>query len=65
MAIDMTADERPRPKPAHEMGQDLSGLSVFELQERIDALTGEIQRLQEAKRAKEASRAAADAFFKS
>jgi uncharacterized small protein (DUF1192 family) len=58
-------DERPRKKVSHEMGQDLSLLSVEELGERIALLEGEIQRLKEAQAKKRASREAADGFFKS
>ena len=66
MAIDALADEKPRPKPAaHEVGQDLSTLSVAELDERIGLLEREVGRLREARARKEASRAAASAFFKS
>lgn len=58
------ADDLPRPKPKHEIGQDLSTLSVFELDERIEQLRAEIERLQEARVAKEKTKSAADAFFK-
>ena len=59
-------DELPRPSPArHEIGQDLSLLSVHELDERIAALRAEIARLEEARARKQASKSAADAFFKS
>jgi uncharacterized small protein (DUF1192 family) len=63
----MAADdeERPRKKITHEIGQDLALLSVGELAERIALLQGEIERLQAASNAKEASRNAADKFFKS
>ena len=65
MAVDPFADEKPRPKPAtHEIGQDLSTLSVAELDERIGLLEREIARLREARSRKEASRAAASAVFK-
>jgi uncharacterized small protein (DUF1192 family) len=65
MAIDPFGEERPRPKPSsHEIGQDLSTLSVHELTERIAMLEAEIRRLEEMRRGKEASKAAADAFFK-
>lgn len=57
------AEPRPRPK-SHEIGQDLSLLSVDELDERMAMLRAEIARLDEARTAKLASRAAADAFFK-
>jgi uncharacterized small protein (DUF1192 family) len=62
MAMD---DELPKKKPVHEIGQDLSLLSVEELTERIALLTGEIERLQAAATKKRASRDAADKFFKS
>jgi uncharacterized small protein (DUF1192 family) len=57
-------DDRPAPKRAHEIGQDLSQLSVAELGERIALLEAEIERLKEMREKKSASRSAADAFFK-
>jgi uncharacterized small protein (DUF1192 family) len=57
-------DDRPAPKRAHELGQDLSQLAVAELDERITLLEAEIERLKEAREKKSASRSAADAFFK-
>ncbi|MCG7394347.1 DUF1192 domain-containing protein [Microvirga sp. ACRRW] len=64
MAFDPFADEPRAPLGAHEIGQDLSMLSVDELDERVALLEKEIARLREAKAAKENSRAAASAFFK-
>jgi uncharacterized small protein (DUF1192 family) len=64
MAFDPFADEPRKTLGAHEIGQDLSMLSVDELDERIDVLDREIARLKEAKAAKENSLAAASAFFK-
>lgn len=61
----MEDDETPRKKVTHEIGQDLSLLSVEELNERIALLTNEIARLQEAAAKKRASKDAANAFFKS
>jgi uncharacterized small protein (DUF1192 family) len=63
----MAADDedRPRKKITHDIGQDLSLLSVAELAERIVLLQGEIERLQAASAAKQASRNVADKFFKS
>jgi uncharacterized small protein (DUF1192 family) len=58
-------DDKPRKKISHEIGQDLSLLSVEELTERIALLTSEIERLQAAATRKRASRDAADRFFKS
>jgi uncharacterized small protein (DUF1192 family) len=65
MAIDIFADELTRPKPAaHDLGQDLSTLSIAEIDERIEILKREIERLQEARGRKEASKDAASAFFR-
>ena len=58
-------DDRPRKKVSHEIGQDLSLLSVEELTERIALLTAEIERLQMALTKKRASRDAANNIFKS
>ncbi|MDE1933945.1 DUF1192 domain-containing protein [Bradyrhizobium sp.] len=58
-------DDRPRKKISHEIGQDLSLLSVEELTERITLLKSEIDRLQEAATKKRASKEAANIFFKS
>ena len=57
-------DDRPRKKVTHEIGQDLSLLSVEELTERIALLNSEIERLQQAAAKKRASKDAADSFFK-
>ena len=63
----MAADDedRPRKKITHEIGQDLALLSVGELNERVSLLKEEIARLEAAAASKEASRSAADKFFKS
>ena len=58
-------DDRPRKKISHEIGQDLSLLSVEELTERIALLKSEIERLEAATTKKRASKDAASAFFKS
>lgn len=58
-------DDRPRKKVSHEIGQDLSLLSVEELAERVALLTAEIDRLQQAAAKKRASKDAANSFFKS
>jgi uncharacterized small protein (DUF1192 family) len=57
-------DDRPKRKIAHEIGQELALLSVEELQERIELLRNEIQRLEAAAASKRASLAAANTFFK-
>ncbi len=56
--------KRPKP-PTHEIGQILDDLSAPELAERIEALKQEIARLESAIKAREATRNAASAFFKS
>ncbi|UPJ59629.1 DUF1192 domain-containing protein [Bradyrhizobium sp. 192] len=58
-------DDRPRKKISHEIGQDLSLLSVEELTERVTLLKSEIARLEEAATSKRASRDAANSMFKS
>ena len=57
-------DDRPKKKIAHEIGQDLTLLSVTELNARIELMRGEIARLEADIRNKQASRSAADQFFK-
>jgi uncharacterized small protein (DUF1192 family) len=57
-------DDRPRPKVAHEIGQDLALLSVQELEARIALLRGEIERLEADIARKRSTRAVADQFFK-
>ena len=58
-------DDKPKKKISHEIGQDLSLLSVDELGARIALLTAEIERLRSAEVKKRASKNAADSFFKS
>jgi uncharacterized small protein (DUF1192 family) len=58
-------DDRPRKKISHEIGQDLSLLSLEELTERIALLKAEIERLEAAATKKRASKDAANSFFKS
>ena len=57
-------DDRPKKKPVHEIGQDLSLLSVEELADRVAALKVEIARLEASIASKQASRSSADQFFK-
>ncbi|RZN31322.1 DUF1192 domain-containing protein [Bradyrhizobium sp. Leo121] len=61
----MEDDDRPRKKISHEIGQDLSLLSLEELTERIAMLSAEVERLREAMTKKRASKEAANSFFKS
>ena len=57
-------DDKPKKKIAHEIGQDLYLLSAEDLAERIALLKAEIARLEAAKSKAQASRSAADQFFK-
>lgn len=57
-------DDRPKKKIAHEIGQDLTLLSVGELKERVALLKEEIARLEANMASKSASKSAADLFFK-
>jgi uncharacterized small protein (DUF1192 family) len=60
----MDDDLLPKKKTVHEIGQDLSLLSINELMERVALLKEEIARLEAAKASKSATRTAADQFFK-
>lgn len=61
----MVDDEAVKPKkPGPAAGEDLSTLSVEELEERVAAFTAEIERLKAAIAAKQSSKQAADSFFK-
>jgi uncharacterized small protein (DUF1192 family) len=57
-------EEAPKKKLAHEIGEDLSKLSLDELAARADLLRAEIARLEEAATAKKASAEVAKSFFK-
>jgi uncharacterized small protein (DUF1192 family) len=57
-------DDRPKKKIAHEIGQDLTLLSVEELSHRVQLLHDEIKRLEADMAQKRASRSAADQIFK-
>lgn len=54
----------PAKRVAHEVGQDLSRLSVDELNQRVAALREEIARIEREIASKSAQRQAADLFFK-
>ena len=56
-------DDRPKKKISHEIGQDLTLLSVEELAARVQLLNDEIKRLEADMVNKRASRSAADQFF--
>lgn len=57
-------DEPKKKKPVHEIGQDLSLLSVGDLNERILALRAEITRLEAELAVKGSTKSAAEALFK-
>jgi len=57
-------DDRPKKRLAHEIGQDLTLMSAGELTERIALLKDEIARLEADMNRKQASKSAADLFFK-
>ncbi len=58
-------DEEPKkPSSVHQIGQDLSLLSVDELQARIESLREEIVRLEAEVQAKGSTKAAAEALFR-
>ena len=54
----------PPKKKTHELGQDLSKLSVAELEALIATLKEEIARVEQALGAKQSSKSAAEAAFK-
>jgi len=57
-------DDKPKKKVTHEVGQDLTLLSIEELGARVQLLHDEIKRLEADMAQKRASRSAADQFFK-
>jgi uncharacterized small protein (DUF1192 family) len=57
-------DDRPKKKLVHEIGQDLTLISVNEVAERVTLLKDEISRLEADMAKKRASRSVADQFFK-
>ena len=57
-------DDRPKKKVVHEIGQELTLLSVEELGARIALLQAEIARLEADMARKKASRSVADQIFK-
>ncbi|WP_165217850.1 DUF1192 domain-containing protein [Affinirhizobium pseudoryzae] len=57
-------DDRPKKPVSHEVGSDLSSLSVEEIDRRIALLEEEIVRLRTDRAQKQAGRVAADSFFK-
>jgi uncharacterized small protein (DUF1192 family) len=58
-------DDAPKKKTAHEIGSDLSLLSVDELKNRIALLKTEITRLEAECEKKASGRKAAESLFRS
>lgn len=57
-------DDRPKKKISHEIGADLSMLSVDELVGRVAILRAEIERLEADIASKSSSRNAAEGLFR-
>lgn len=57
-------DVRPKPQEGIVVGANLEALSVAELEARIAALKGEIERVEAELRTKRARQQAADSLFK-
>ncbi|CAN7146502.1 DUF1192 domain-containing protein [Rhizobium sp. LjRoot254] len=57
-------EDKPIKKPGHEIGSDISLLSVDELKSRIAILQAEIARLDAEIAAKSSSRNVAESLFK-
>lgn len=58
-------DDRPKKPVIHVIGEDLTLLSIAEIELRIAMLHAEISRLEQAKAGKSDARQMADSFFKS
>ena len=58
-------DNKPIRKVAHEIGSDLSAISVDELKARVALLKSEIERIEKEISAKASSKNAAQSLFKS
>jgi uncharacterized small protein (DUF1192 family) len=58
------SDLEPKKPPKHEIGADLSKLSVGELTALVETLQAEIARVEQTIAAKQSSKSAADAAFK-
>jgi uncharacterized small protein (DUF1192 family) len=61
----MEEEDRPKPKLAHVLGENLDMVSIEELRQRVILLEAEITRIRAEVERKAASKSAADAFFKS
>jgi uncharacterized small protein (DUF1192 family) len=60
----MDLDDAPKKPTNMVIGENLDAISVAELEQRIQALASEIIRLKAEIAKKQASRSAADAFFR-
>lgn len=61
----MDLDDLPKKKPDIIVGEHLELMSVADLEHRVTALESEILRVKAAIAQKQASKSAADAFFRS
>jgi uncharacterized small protein (DUF1192 family) len=61
----MEEEDRPKPKFAHVLGENLDMVSIEELHQRVILLEAEITRIKAEIERKTASKSAADSFFKS
>ncbi len=61
----MSFEDLPRKPTGVTLGENLDLLSVAELEHRVLALEAEIQRVKAMIASKQASKSAADAFFRS
>lgn len=63
--MDIFGEDDKKKATTHEVGSDLSMLSVDELEERIEILRAEINRLEDEQKSKSQSKLAAESIFKS
>lgn len=61
----MSFEDLPKKPAGIVIGENLDLLSVSELEQRVQALEAEIERVKTAAQSKRASKSAADAFFRS
>lgn len=61
----MDLEDLPKKPPAVTIGENLDLLSIAELEQRVHLLESEILRVRTMIASKQASKSAADAFFKS
>ena len=61
----MSFEDPPRKPTGMVIGENLDLLSVSELEQRLQALEAEMERVRAVLQSKRASKSAADAFFRS